>query len=307
MYFGAPGSQGQPIAFEPAPGPALLPDRPLNLLGSINGQPVRNDDSSSPAYLGSGDGSTPPEQYLAYDPADPGSTEAIPPGGPVILKNKVRLCQCQILRNNVPLCCDVGLTSVCPAACCVQMHSSGSMQLYPSNPSAWPLLACRFGQHAHLHCTTLDHYQPCLAPLHCISHQPCTECMCCIKAIQTAAHAGRQTLACCGLFQSLQYSHQMPCPPTGHRQVLQDFTPPCQILLRQGHDRAAASDGAASKGTPTKQCNKQQQHRRSHQWHHYQRRAVWGKQQLRQWSGSDKRQQQQWRNRRQPKQQHQQL
>jgi hypothetical protein len=90
MYFGAPGSQGQPTTFTPAPGPSLLPDRPLNLLGSIKGRPVRNDASSSPAYLGGGDGSTPPEQYLAYHPADPSSTEPISPGSPALLKNKVR-------------------------------------------------------------------------------------------------------------------------------------------------------------------------------------------------------------------------
>jgi hypothetical protein len=90
MYFGAPGSQGQAIAAKPVPGPSLLPDMPLNLLGSVGGQPVRNDNSTSFGYLGSGDGSTSPEQYLAYDPADPSSTEAIPPGDPVVLKNKVR-------------------------------------------------------------------------------------------------------------------------------------------------------------------------------------------------------------------------
>lgn len=162
VYFGAPGSQGQPIVFTPAPGPALLLDRPLNLLGSINGQPLRNDNTSSPAYLGTGDGSTPPEQYLAYDPADPGSTEAIPPGGPVILKNKVRLCACAPVclcacASDPPEQCacvlDVGLASRCHAACCAQLHSSGGMQVCPSNPSAvaspcvWIWTACAPAPH----------------------------------------------------------------------------------------------------------------------------------------------------------------
>jgi hypothetical protein len=89
MYFGAPGTSGQPISITPVQGPALEPGAPLNLLGSIKGRRVRNNDASSPAYLGSGDGSSPAEQYLAYGPANPSSTKPIQPGAPVILKNKV--------------------------------------------------------------------------------------------------------------------------------------------------------------------------------------------------------------------------
>lgn len=89
MYFGAPGTSGQPISITPVHGPALKPDTPLNMLGSINGKPVRNDNASSPAYLSIGDGSSPAEQYLAYDPSDPSSTDPIQPGALVVLKNKV--------------------------------------------------------------------------------------------------------------------------------------------------------------------------------------------------------------------------
>lgn len=143
MYFGAPGSQGQPTTFTPSPGPSLLPDRPLNLLGSIKGRPVRNDASSSPAYLGGGDGSRPPEQYLAYDPADLGSTKPIPPGSPVVLKNKVRhvshtlrlaLCISRFWSHTSGLAllvsrvwsraCNAHCLELCPG--CGSEHSAGS-------------------------------------------------------------------------------------------------------------------------------------------------------------------------------------
>ncbi len=67
-------------------------DRPLILAGSINGSPVRTDSTGAFAYLGNGNGSTAPEQYLAYNAADPGSTEAIEPGALVLLKSKVWSC-----------------------------------------------------------------------------------------------------------------------------------------------------------------------------------------------------------------------
>jgi hypothetical protein len=89
MYFAAPGTPGGRLSFDMSPGPALQLDRPLNLQGSILGSPVRTDSTSTFAYLGTGNGSSTPEQYLAYDPGDPGNTAAILPGGAVILRSKV--------------------------------------------------------------------------------------------------------------------------------------------------------------------------------------------------------------------------
>jgi hypothetical protein len=48
---------------------------------------VRNDNLTNLAYVGRGDGSTSPEQYLAFRPDAPGSTTAATPGETVILRN----------------------------------------------------------------------------------------------------------------------------------------------------------------------------------------------------------------------------
>lgn len=106
MYFGTPGTTDGRLSFNAAPGPALQPDRPLNLQGSILGSPVRTDSTGTFAYLGTGNGSSTPEQYLAYHPADPGSTAAIQPGGEVILRSKV----CSGCWQELRVCC---ITSGC--------------------------------------------------------------------------------------------------------------------------------------------------------------------------------------------------
>ena len=67
-------------------GPPLLADTPFGIVTS-NGDTVRTDNSSSASTAGSGNGSTPAEQYLAYDPSDPASTAAIQPGDTTILKS----------------------------------------------------------------------------------------------------------------------------------------------------------------------------------------------------------------------------
>lgn len=92
LYFAAPGAPHERLSVTRSPGPMLQLDRPLALAGSINGRPVRTDSTGTFAYLGNGNGSTAPEQYLAYNAADPGSTEAVEPGALVILKSKVWPC-----------------------------------------------------------------------------------------------------------------------------------------------------------------------------------------------------------------------
>jgi hypothetical protein len=90
MYFGTAGTSGSELTFTHPPGPGLLPDTALNLQGSILGTPVRTDTSGTYTYLGSGNGSSAPERYMAYDPANPNSTTPIQPGGTVVLKSEVR-------------------------------------------------------------------------------------------------------------------------------------------------------------------------------------------------------------------------
>jgi hypothetical protein len=59
---------------------------PINLVGR-DGYPVRNDNLTNLAYVGSGDGSTPPEQYLAFRPQAPGNTAPVSLGETLILRN----------------------------------------------------------------------------------------------------------------------------------------------------------------------------------------------------------------------------
>jgi hypothetical protein len=94
LYFGDPGASAPTLPLKPAPGPALQPDQPFLIKSNSTGVPVRNDNrcrkASWPAYVGSGDGRSSAEHYMAYNPADPSSTSAMAPGASVILKNEVR-------------------------------------------------------------------------------------------------------------------------------------------------------------------------------------------------------------------------
>jgi hypothetical protein len=69
---------------------------PINILGS-NGYPLRNDNTTNLAYVGNGDGSTPPEQYVAYHPQDPNSRLAIQPGGTAVLLNLQTGLYCRLV------------------------------------------------------------------------------------------------------------------------------------------------------------------------------------------------------------------
>jgi hypothetical protein len=84
-------SAGHPPAAgaHPPTGPGRHADAPLNLLDVLGtGFPVRNDNTTTPAYLGSGDGTSPPETYLAVHPSSATSTSLIKPGGSILIKNK---------------------------------------------------------------------------------------------------------------------------------------------------------------------------------------------------------------------------
>jgi hypothetical protein len=87
IYFGRVGEPGDPVDFMKFPGYPLRPDVPLNIVNRP-GVPVRNDNGTTPAYLGSGNGTSLPEQYTPYHPGDIGSTEPIQPGSPVLLRNR---------------------------------------------------------------------------------------------------------------------------------------------------------------------------------------------------------------------------
>lgn len=70
----------------PAAGPPLVPLQPLNING-LGGYPLRNDNATCLAYVGTGTGLTLPEMYIAYRPSTPTSALAIAAGSTAILKN----------------------------------------------------------------------------------------------------------------------------------------------------------------------------------------------------------------------------
>ncbi len=72
--------------FPAAPLPPLTPLVPLNLLNGT-GYPVRNDNVTNYAYVGKGDGKTPPEMYIAYRPGRLDSPDPIMAGETTIFKN----------------------------------------------------------------------------------------------------------------------------------------------------------------------------------------------------------------------------
>jgi hypothetical protein len=101
LYFGNPGDPNQPLVFEPPPLPA---NTPINILGPT-GNPVRNDNTSSAAYLGTGNGLSPAERYIAYDPTRPSSTTPIEAGQTAILKNLAtgQFCRLMDITTSTPL------------------------------------------------------------------------------------------------------------------------------------------------------------------------------------------------------------
>ncbi len=95
IYLGGPTDAGTPLTFTPPPLPTNMF---IKVLGA-GGEPVRNDNATSAAYVGGGDGTSPYEQYLAYDPADLGSTTPVQPGQTTILKNVSHATQPQRARQ----------------------------------------------------------------------------------------------------------------------------------------------------------------------------------------------------------------
>ena len=68
---------------------------PINILGA-NGNPVRNDNGSSPAYLGTGNGTSPPEIYTAHHPDNIASSVPIKPGETTIMQSSQTGLYCQL-------------------------------------------------------------------------------------------------------------------------------------------------------------------------------------------------------------------
>ena len=76
-------------------GPPIPPDTPLKILAPT-GNPVRNDNLTNYAYVGNGNGTTPPELYLAYHAGDLGDRNPIQPGQTTKLQNEQTGMWCQL-------------------------------------------------------------------------------------------------------------------------------------------------------------------------------------------------------------------
>jgi hypothetical protein len=102
------------------------------------GVPIRNDNTTTPAYLGTGTGNTYPEQYTAVHPANALSSDPIAAGGRAILKNKKTGKYCQLVpvptapsmqvrrssAGNILRLLGVSICIKCWLAACRQHHPS---------------------------------------------------------------------------------------------------------------------------------------------------------------------------------------
>ena len=103
-----------PIASLPVMHPLAGPSLPTNIPITIKTADgfARVDNSSSPAYPGSGMGSSPAEQFRAYDPSNPtNASETIAPGEPTILRSELtgQYCRLAPLPSNstqIGMLCD---------------------------------------------------------------------------------------------------------------------------------------------------------------------------------------------------------
>ena len=100
IYLGGPTDAGTPLTSGGTP-PPLPTNVPIKVL-DVGGEPMRNDNATSAAYVGGGDGTSPYEQYLAYEPADPGSITPVQPGHTTILKNVSHATQLSWQRARQP-------------------------------------------------------------------------------------------------------------------------------------------------------------------------------------------------------------
>jgi hypothetical protein len=91
--------------------PPLPVNTPISII-TATGDFVRNDNTSSLAYTGSGGGTTAAEQYTAVNPSNPTSTSPIQPGHAALLFNKEtgKFCRLQPLATNmtqIGMVCDL--------------------------------------------------------------------------------------------------------------------------------------------------------------------------------------------------------
>jgi hypothetical protein len=91
---------------------------------------VQNTNTTTPAFVGTGDGSTPAEMYQAFDPNDPLSTTPIAPGGSVLLKNSQTGRYCRL----VPVPTAPTLQGM---QCDLETAASATSFTYTGRPSCW--------------------------------------------------------------------------------------------------------------------------------------------------------------------------
>jgi hypothetical protein len=79
----------------PAAGPPLPVDTPLNVLGP-SGAYVRTDNATGLAYVGAGNGSTAPEQYVAYHASNTSERSPVQPGQTTYLQSEQTGMWCRL-------------------------------------------------------------------------------------------------------------------------------------------------------------------------------------------------------------------
>jgi hypothetical protein len=90
------GPDSDNLAF-PTAGPDLPANSPINIkTPAPTAGNVRSDSPTAFAYVGSGDGTSLPEQYIAVDPANPSSIDPIRPGEAAVMKSAQTGMYCRL-------------------------------------------------------------------------------------------------------------------------------------------------------------------------------------------------------------------
>ncbi len=129
-------------------GPLLPANTPLSIAapsGAAGTPYVRVDNTTAPAYVGEGSGTSAPEQFIAQDPADPDAIKPISPGSMAILRSQQTGLYCRLapIGSSTGLLCDQPTAATASSVIYTGsgLASSEGIPLASSGPGAPLLLA----------------------------------------------------------------------------------------------------------------------------------------------------------------------